>query len=206
MQIFIKTSSDNKQPIEIAAGQDGENGGELTKISDVKSLVAASLQIPVEQQRLIFCGRVLKDADTLKDLKIVDGSTIHLVKSQLKPQNASPTAIPAAAAATSNASSVNADASSQGASAPASAIPSAAFGNSPFAAGNPFGAAMPQMPFGNGEMDAQLMSLMNNPEIIQRTTRLMAEHPELLNMASNVRCKPSFSSCTFGGFTHAAFY
>jgi ubiquilin len=43
-----------------------------------------------ELQRLIYSGRVLKDADTLGSYKIKDGNTIHLVKSAASNQAQNP--------------------------------------------------------------------------------------------------------------------
>jgi hypothetical protein len=53
-------------------------------ILDVKQLVFTETQVPVEQQRLIFRGKVLKDALALSEYPgLLDGgSTIHMVQRQ----------------------------------------------------------------------------------------------------------------------------
>lgn len=52
-------------------------------ILDLKTKLATSdyENIPVERQRLIYSGRVMKDEEKLSFYKIKDGNTIHLVKS-----------------------------------------------------------------------------------------------------------------------------
>jgi ubiquilin len=54
-----------------------------TTVSDLKNKLSSSeyADTPVERQRLIYSGRVLKDHETLATYKIKDGHTIHLVKS-----------------------------------------------------------------------------------------------------------------------------
>lgn len=66
-------------------------------VGDLKAKLAAPehADVPVERQRLIFSGRILKDHDTLEAVKVKDANTIHLVKSaasnaRQNPANASP--------------------------------------------------------------------------------------------------------------------
>lgn len=44
-----------------------------------KESVATKFKADIEQMRLIFAGKILKDNETLKDHKVKDGSTVHLV-------------------------------------------------------------------------------------------------------------------------------
>ena len=182
MQIFIKTSTESKQAIEVTP----EN-----TVAEVKELVANSpLSIPADNQRLIFSGKVLKDIDTLDSHNIKDGNTIHLVKSQIKvatPSSTNTTTAPTTVPATSGIPS---------------SLPMNAFPN-PFASsavlGGPFSNSGSQplntasyggAPMGVGgmpELDPQMMNMMMNPEIIQRTMQLMQQRPELLNIASSAR-------------------
>ena len=46
--------------------------------------------IPPDRQRLIYSGRVLKDADTLNSYKIKEGNTVHLVKGVANTQQQNP--------------------------------------------------------------------------------------------------------------------
>jgi Ubiquitin family len=49
-------------------------------VPELKNSVNAALGIPAAEQRLIFAGRQLEDAQTLAAYNIVNGSTIHLVR------------------------------------------------------------------------------------------------------------------------------
>lgn len=53
-----------------------------TTVIDLKTKLSSSeyADIPPDRQRLIYSGRVLKDADTLASYKIKEGNTVHLVK------------------------------------------------------------------------------------------------------------------------------
>lgn len=56
---------------------------ESASVLDLKNKLATEEfeSIPVERQRLIYSGRVMKNEDTLASYKIKAGNTIHLVKS-----------------------------------------------------------------------------------------------------------------------------
>ncbi|OCL12793.1 hypothetical protein AOQ84DRAFT_226953 [Glonium stellatum] len=69
----IKSSSDAKYVLTVPT---------TTTVADLKAKLSTPeyADIPVERQRLIYSGRVLKDPDTLAAIKIKDGHTVHLVK------------------------------------------------------------------------------------------------------------------------------
>lgn len=69
-QIFIKTLQGESLPIDY--------DGALT-IGELKNTIHSERQIPVDQQRLIFQGKQLEDANTLADYNIEPNSNIHLV-------------------------------------------------------------------------------------------------------------------------------
>lgn len=72
INVNVKSSSDKKFVITI----------ETTKtVLDLKNAIAEQTEVPAENQRLIYSGRVLKDPETLADYKIADGNTVHMVKS-----------------------------------------------------------------------------------------------------------------------------
>ncbi|KAJ1872596.1 hypothetical protein LPJ55_002983 [Coemansia sp. RSA 990] len=76
INIVIKSSGDSKITVEIDAEQ---------PVSALKSKIAEQLEdTPVDRQRLIYAGRILKDGDKLSVYKIADGNTVHLVKSGAK--------------------------------------------------------------------------------------------------------------------------
>lgn len=79
----IKSSSDSKYVITVA---------EDILISDLKTKLSTSeyADVPAERQRLIYSGRVLKDADPLSTYKIKDGNTVHMVKGAASSQRQNP--------------------------------------------------------------------------------------------------------------------
>lgn len=61
-----------------------------TKVGDVKEKLCPMKSITIEQQRLIYRGRVLKDSQTVSECHIKDGDTIHLVIRQSPPADVNP--------------------------------------------------------------------------------------------------------------------
>lgn len=70
----VKTSADGNHTITMA---------ETATVLDLKTKLAGEdfENIPVERQRLIYSGRVMKNDDTLATYKIKPNNTIHMVKS-----------------------------------------------------------------------------------------------------------------------------
>ena len=79
----VKSSNDAKYTITIAAS---------STVSALKEKLSSKdyADLPVERQRLIYSGRVLKDADTLGSYKIKEGNTVHLVRSAASNQRQNP--------------------------------------------------------------------------------------------------------------------
>ena len=79
----IKSSADAKYVITIPL---------TTTVLDLKQKLSGSdyADIPPDRQRLIYSGRVLKDADTLASYKIKEGNTVHLVKGAASNQRQAP--------------------------------------------------------------------------------------------------------------------
>lgn len=76
-------------------------------VSDLKKKISDVSSIPVENQRLIYSGKILKDDHTLESYKVQEDHVIHLVKSGANNRagtstNASPSSATAGATTTSN--------------------------------------------------------------------------------------------------------
>ncbi|KAG9303597.1 hypothetical protein G9A89_018493 [Geosiphon pyriformis] len=71
IKLTVKCSNDTKYTVSI----------DSTKtVLEFKQAIAEKSNTPVERQRLIYSGRVLKDNDTLETYKISEGHTVHMVK------------------------------------------------------------------------------------------------------------------------------
>lgn len=70
----VKTSGDKTHTVTIS---------EASTVKDLKNLLAGGdyENIPVDRQRLIYSGRVLKNDDTIASYKIKANNTVHMVKS-----------------------------------------------------------------------------------------------------------------------------
>lgn len=93
----VKTSGEGLHTITMA---------ETATVLELKTKLATTEfeNIPVERQRLIYSGRVMKNDDTLSTYKIKPGNTLHLVKSAAS--NHQPTSTAAAASGASPAAAV----------------------------------------------------------------------------------------------------
>lgn len=114
ISINVKASNDQKYVISIKTTE---------TVLDFKKLIAEKCDTPADRMRLIYSGRVLKDADTLDSYKIAEGHTVHMVR------GAAP-ATPAAAGSTAAASTTPAAATTTPAAiTPAPAATTAPAGN-----------------------------------------------------------------------------
>ncbi|KAI0473364.1 ubiquitin-domain-containing protein [Xylariaceae sp. FL0804] len=88
----VKTSGDKQHTITMA---------ETATVSDLKTKLAGPdfEDIPVERQRLIYSGRVMKNDEALSTYKIKSGNTVHLVKSAASNPAPAPSASSASAPA-----------------------------------------------------------------------------------------------------------
>lgn len=62
-----------------------------TTVLGAKEKIAELGDTPVERQRLIYSGRVMKNEETLEFYKVTDGTTIHMVKAAAPPASKSST-------------------------------------------------------------------------------------------------------------------
>ena len=164
-------------------------------VMDLKNQIATEMQIPVDQQRLIFSGKILKDPELLSSYKITSGHTVHLVRGGVKPPVPAGSSVPPVAtpAATTAPRYTAPAATSPQAAAPA--FPAAAafgtgggFGAQPGAAGIPpglaallgNGAGLSQPQQGGIDPMAQMMQMMlSNPQLMEQ---MMASNPMLSQM------------------------
>lgn len=97
--INVKASNDQKHAVLIATSE---------TVLELKKKVALNCDTPAERMRLIYSGRVLKDQDALEVYKILEGHTVHMVRSAITsaaPANSttiSPSTIPASTAPSSS--------------------------------------------------------------------------------------------------------
>ena len=69
-QIFIKTLTGKSLTLEVT---------DTDTIGSIKQKILEKDGIPVDQQRLVFNGKQLEDAQTIADYNIQDLANIHLV-------------------------------------------------------------------------------------------------------------------------------
>jgi ubiquilin len=149
----------------------------------LKETIEIALTIPVNQQRLIFRGKVLKDENSLEFYEIADGLTIHLVKGAAKPAEgtftaATPTSVAATPPTTTSMST-------------APTNPFAAFGGAGMGMGGP-----PPM-----DMNQMQQEIMRNPQMMQQMMNSpmmqgMLDNPDMLReiMMSNPQMQAMLDS------------
>ncbi|KZF24245.1 hypothetical protein L228DRAFT_245151 [Xylona heveae TC161] len=188
----VKASNDAKYTITLTLS---------TTVRELKERLSGPnyADLPVERQRLIYSGRVLKDPDTLGSYKVKEGNTIHLVKGAASNQRQNPANQGGTASSTAPGSSA------------AAGVPTnlaAGTGNNPLAgltgaryAGHiqlP-GADMfgPDGGMGPPPDPEQMLSMLENPQFAsmmnealqnpQVIDMMIQQNPMLRNMAPNVR-------------------
>lgn len=97
ISINIKSSNDAKYTITVPLSQ---------TVLELKTTLSSKdyADIPADRQRLIYSGRVLKDADPLATYKIKEGNTVHLVKGAASNARQNPTSQTGSAAGTTGTS------------------------------------------------------------------------------------------------------
>ncbi|KAK4437557.1 Ubiquitin domain-containing protein DSK2b [Sesamum alatum] len=169
-------------------------------VGEFKAVLAQNCDVPAEQQRLIYKGRILKDDQTLISYGLQAEHTVHMVRGSAPAASpATPTPTPTPTPAPASAGNANSTAATQGAGPNAGGTGMAGAGASLFpglglgalgGAGAPgvFGAGLPefeqvqQQLTQNPNMMREIMnmpaiqSLMNNPEIMRS---LIMSNPQM---------------------------
>jgi ubiquilin len=97
-QELTASSAEDTQPESVTINIKSTNAKHTLSVSlsmtalELKNRLSTAdyANVPAMSQRLIYSGRVLKDADTLESHKVKDGNTIHLVKSAPSNQRQNP--------------------------------------------------------------------------------------------------------------------
>ncbi|CAI9767815.1 unnamed protein product [Fraxinus pennsylvanica] len=177
-------------------------------VESFKSILAQNCEIPPQQQRLIYKGRILKDDQTLQSYGLEADHTVHLVRGFATNASANSTGATDAGSPHSN-PTVTADAGSN---------EGGAFGGSGFGAslfpgldlnglgsgGGLFGAGLPDMEHVQAQLTQNpsmmrdilnmplAQNIMNNPEIIRniimnnpQMREIMDRNPELAHVLSD---------------------
>lgn len=79
IQIFISDLQGNTESLLVSL--------DSYKISRIKQLLVGIFNVPIENQRLIYCGQELKNEELIKDLNIQDSTALHFVDISNNEQN-----------------------------------------------------------------------------------------------------------------------
>ncbi|KAL3631664.1 hypothetical protein CASFOL_024648 [Castilleja foliolosa] len=166
-------------------------------VREYKVLLAQHCDVPAEQQRLIYKGRILKDDQTLISYGLQADHTVHMVRGFAAPAT-TPTSVPASAGNTNNVPAATQGGSINAGGAGGVASPFmglgglGAFGGTGGASGFPDFEQVQQQLTQNPDIMRDIMpmpaiqSLMNNPEIMRslimsnpRMRAVIDQNPEL---------------------------
>lgn len=170
--ITIKSSGDAKYEVSVDTS---------ITVADLKKEIAAQALVPAESQRLIYSGKVLKDADTVASYKIQSGHTVHMVKGATAkpPQAAAQTPTEPQNTATGSSGVPSNIAAGQGAFNPLADLTGARYaGYTQLPSASMFGpdggmnSAMPD--------PDQLSDMMSNPQF-QQSMQQMLSDPQMLD-------------------------
>lgn len=162
-------------------------------VAALKEKISAIVEIPADQQRIVFKGKVLKDGDSLSKSGMEAGCAIHVVKGQ-KSTSSAPTPTPAATTSAPPPAAL--------ATQPTPAAPTAAANPyaSLFGGAGGFGAPAPQAGaapawgglggFGGmgapgmmGGMNDPMMAAMLNDPMAQQMMMQMMQNPQVMQQA-----------------------
>ncbi|KAK8850809.1 Deubiquitination-protection protein dph1 [Apiospora arundinis] len=157
----VKTSGDRKHTLTMA---------ETATVNDLKTKLATKdyEDIPIERQRLIYSGRVMKNEEPLSTYKIKSGNTVHLVKSAAS----NPTPAPPASSSTPAAPQVPTNMAAGTANNPLAGLTGARYaGLTGLPSADMFG---PDGGMVGSMMDEeQMANMLSNPNVAQQMNEMM---------------------------------
>lgn len=173
IKINVKASNDQKYEVSVEPS---------ATVTQLKQILAEKCDTPVERQRLIYSGRVLKDSETVESYKIAEGHTLHLVRGAANPATTT-SAAPSGGAPTATTPSVQPQ------------VPLNPAAPNMFGGGNPLAALAGLGGFGGmggmgnmggmegfGGMDPNMMNgLLQNPMFLQSMSAMMA-NPQMMDV------------------------
>ncbi|QPG73348.1 hypothetical protein FOA43_000658 [Brettanomyces nanus] len=178
IKLAPRTAGDKKHKVAVSTS---------STIQELKEQLAKDLDIPVDRQRLIYSGKVLKDGDTIESYKIKDGHSLHLVKGAAKTDSTS-----RSSASTTQSAAGNSSAAASGSGSIPSNIsagqstfdPLAGLTSARYAGYNVPLPTLEQMGMNPDGMqipdDNQLEQMMENP-LFQESMRGMLSDPRMLD-------------------------
>ncbi|KAI8536836.1 hypothetical protein RHMOL_Rhmol10G0287100 [Rhododendron molle] len=197
--VHVRCSNGSKFSVQI---------GLESSVGSFKSVLSQNCDIPAEQQRLIYKGRILKDDQTLDSYGLEADHTVHLVRGFAPTASANATGATNTGVANSTPSGVTSVSSDNGGAFGGSGLDTSLFpglgfnglgGNSGlFGAGFPEFEQMQQQLTQNPNLVRELMNmpavqnLMNNPEIMRnmimnnpQMNELIDRNPELAHILND---------------------
>lgn len=164
MIINVQASHDKKFSLEVEP---------TDSAVELKERVGKAQDIPAEEIRLIFSGRILKETDTVTSLKMVEGNTVHMVRTGTKKKVAASGASDASDTATSTTST---SPQSRGQPQQQPNVPLSPNSMAQMFSGMPMGGA-------NMMNDPMVSAMISNPELMRQSIDMMAAHPQWLQTA-----------------------
>ncbi|KAI6084928.1 ubiquitin-domain-containing protein [Hypoxylon rubiginosum] len=171
----VKTSGDKQHTITMS---------ETATVSDLKTKLSSAdfEDIPIERQRLIYSGRVMKNEEPLSTYKIKNGNTVHLVKSAASNPKPAQTSS-SASSSTPAAPQIPTNMAAGTANNPLAGLTGARYaGLTNLPSADMFG---PDGGMVGSMMDEdQLANMLNNPNVAQQMNEMM-NNDDFINMMIN---------------------
>lgn len=198
MKLNVQASHDKKFIIEVES-TDGT--------AELKEKIGQAQDIAPEELRLIFSGRILKEGDNVSSLKMVEGNTIHMVRSAKKPSAPGTTASTTTSATAASTMPTlaglgpNPIPSTQANSTSSAQMPPfsptmlsqmMAMGGAGAGAGAGMGMGMGMGNVSDAANNPMMSAMLGNPEMMRQTMDLLQSNPQLLQ--SVLQMNPAYQN------------